>query len=71
MSININLNLTKYKECYLNKRAGGRHTEGCCVRVGVLLGKWEKRYFCITSEGITYRKTPNDNEIREMIIFDN
>ena len=40
MSVKINLNLKKYKECYMNKRAGGRFTEGCCVRAGVLFGSW-------------------------------
>jgi len=42
----------------MNKKAGGRYTETCCVRIGTFFGKWDKRYFCITSEGISYRKHP-------------
>jgi len=40
MSVKENLNLVKYKECYMNKKAGGRFTEGCFVRLGVLCGNW-------------------------------
>lgn len=34
----------KYKECILNKKAGGRFSESKCARCGTLWGKWDKRY---------------------------
>jgi hypothetical protein len=38
------------------KKAGGRSSENRCVRCGVFWGKWNKRYFCITSDGLSISK---------------
>ncbi|KAL4471562.1 hypothetical protein ABPG74_008455 [Tetrahymena malaccensis] len=62
----------KFKECFMVKKAGGRTNESRCVRCGVFWGRWNKRYFCITSDGVSISKGRSQNEcqIREMIMFD-
>ncbi|EGR28742.1 phospholipase d1, putative [Ichthyophthirius multifiliis] len=62
----------KYKEQFMKKKAGGRSNENRCVRCGVFWGKWNKRYFCITSDGISISKDVIQEkcQIREVIMFD-
>lgn len=63
----------KYKETYINKRAGGRYNENkLLLRCGAFCGLWNKRYIIITSEGVMYSKahTGRLNNIRENLLFD-
>jgi hypothetical protein len=36
----------------MHKKAGGRFNDKC--RWGSFCGKWDKRYFCITQDGVIY-----------------
>lgn len=63
---------TKYKECFLKKKAGGRYGESKCARCGTLWGKWDNRLFIISSDAVMYAKGPDENtsQIREVMNFD-
>ncbi|CAD8108230.1 unnamed protein product [Paramecium sonneborni] len=62
----------KYKECTLKKRAGGRFSESRCTRCGTLWGRWSKRYFYISNNGLMYCKGPfgQRTQMREQLVFD-
>ncbi|CAD8096905.1 unnamed protein product [Paramecium primaurelia] len=62
----------KYKECTLKKRAGGRFSESRCTRCGTLWGRWSKRYFYISNNGVMYCKGPFGQraQMREQLVFD-
>lgn len=40
------------------------------MRCGVFWGSWNKRYFCLTSDGISISKNRTEYKIREMLMFD-
>ncbi|CAK57722.1 unnamed protein product (macronuclear) [Paramecium tetraurelia] len=62
----------KFKECTLKKRAGGRFSESRCTRCGTLWGRWSKRYFYISNNGVMYCKGPFGQraQMREQLVFD-
>lgn len=43
----------------MKKKAGGRYGESKCARCGTLWGKWDRRYFIISSESVMYSKGPD------------
>lgn len=47
------------------KKAGGRNNENRCVRCGVFWGRWNKRYFSITSDGLSISK----GIVKKIIIY--
>lgn len=56
----------------MKKKAGGRHAESKCRRCGTFWGRFDKRYFSISSECITYSTGPfeNDARPREILLID-
>ncbi|KRW98761.1 Phox homologous domain [Pseudocohnilembus persalinus] len=63
-------NNQKIKQQYMMKRAGGRYSEGCCTRCGILFGKWSYRYFTITTQGVFYSKNSQELKARDQLMFD-
>jgi len=56
----------------LEKKAGGRTKETKFSSCGIFWGQWNKRYLCITSDGVSISKglDKQNSQIREMIMFD-
>jgi phospholipase D1/2 len=55
----------------MRKKAGGRTSESCVSRCGVLLGRWDRRWLEISPVLLTYRRCHHpDDVIREKIFID-
>ena len=69
----MDTNNSKFKECYVQKRSGGRYKEGCWTSLFPFLCTiWVKRWICITNDGIIYRDGPTENfkKIKENLLID-
>ena len=64
---------SKYKECYVYKKSGGRFKKQKCLSCPNLFSKWTLKWFLIKQDCIFYTNNISNNtsNIREMLLLDN